>query len=31
MSYPIIVANREGSSVETLCGALGMSVSGYYA
>ncbi len=31
MSYPIIAANREVGSVETLCSALGVSVSGYYA
>lgn len=31
MSYPIIAANREVGSVETLCRALGVSVSGYYA
>lgn len=31
MSYPIIEANREVGRVETLCGALGVSVSGYYA
>ena len=31
MSYPIIEANREVSRVETLCRALGVSVSGYYA
>lgn len=30
MSYPIIEANREVGSVETLCAALGVSVSGYY-
>jgi transposase InsO family protein len=31
MSYPIIEANREVGSVERLCEALGVSVSGYYA
>jgi putative transposase len=31
MSYPIIERHREVGSVETLCGALGVSVSGYYA
>lgn len=31
MSYRIIEANREVGSVERLCGALGVSVSGYYA
>ena len=31
MSYPIIEANHAVGSVETLCGALGVSVSGYYA
>ncbi len=31
MSYQIIEANREVGSVERLCGALGVSVSGYYA
>lgn len=31
MSYQIIEANRETGSVERLCGALGVSVSGYYA
>lgn len=31
MSYPIVEANRAVGSVETLCGALGVSVSGYYA
>jgi len=31
MSYQIIAANREVGSVERLCGALGVSVSGYYA
>lgn len=30
MSYPIIEANRAVGSVETLCAALGVSVSGYY-
>jgi putative transposase len=31
MSYQIIEASREVGSVERLCGALGVSVSGYYA
>ncbi len=31
MSYSIIEVNREVGSVSTLCGALGVSVSGYYA
>jgi transposase InsO family protein len=31
MSYQIIDANRDQGTVETLCGALGVSVSGYYA
>ena len=31
MSYQIIETHREGGSVERLCGALGVSVSGYYA
>lgn len=31
MSYQIIQTNREMGSVEQLCGALGVSVSGYYA
>ena len=31
MSYQIIDANRQVGVVETLCGALGVSVSGYYA
>jgi len=31
MSYQIIENAREVGSVETLCGALGVSVSGYYA
>jgi transposase InsO family protein len=31
MSYQIIEANRATGAVETLCGALGVSVSGYYA
>jgi transposase InsO family protein len=31
MSYQIIETNREVGSVERLCGALGVSVSGYYA
>lgn len=31
MSYPLVAANRQTSSVETLCRALGVSVSGYYA
>jgi transposase InsO family protein len=31
MSYQIIAANREVGSVERLCGALGVSASGYYA
>lgn len=31
MSYEIIATNREVGSVERLCGALGVSVSGYYA
>lgn len=31
MSYQIIETQREGGVVETLCGALGVSVSGYYA
>jgi putative transposase len=31
MSYQIIETNREAGGVETLCGALGVSVSGYYA
>lgn len=31
MSYPIIETNREVGRVETLCRALGVSVSGYYA
>ena len=31
MSYGIIESNREAGVVETLCGALGVSTSGYYA
>jgi transposase InsO family protein len=31
MSYPIIETNRQVGVVETLCRALGVSVSGYYA
>lgn len=31
MSYQIIETHREVGSVETLCSALGVSVSGYYA
>jgi transposase InsO family protein len=31
VSYPIIETNREVGRVERLCGALGVSVSGYYA
>lgn len=31
MSYQIIETHREAGSVERLCGALGVSVSGYYA
>jgi len=31
MSYQIVEANRQVGSVERLCGALGVSVSGYYA
>ena len=31
MSYGIIETNREAGVVATLCGALGVSVSGYYA
>jgi transposase InsO family protein len=31
MSYQIIEASREVGSVERLCGALGVAVSGYYA
>jgi len=31
VSYQIVEANREVGGVETLCGALGVSVSGYYA
>lgn len=31
MSYQMIESNREVGTVETLCGALGVSVSGYYA
>lgn len=31
MSYQIIQTHREVGSVERLCGALGVSVSGYYA
>lgn len=31
MSYQIIATNRRAGVVETLCGALGVSVSGYYA
>lgn len=31
MSYLIIETNREVGSVERLCAALGVSVSGYYA
>jgi len=31
MSYQISEANRAAGSVATLCGALGVSVSGYYA
>lgn len=31
MSYRIIETNHETGVVETLCGALGVSVSGYYA
>lgn len=31
MSYQIMEANREAGPVETLCAALGVSVSGYYA
>ena len=31
MSYNIVQKSRQEASVETLCGALGVSVSGYYA
>jgi transposase InsO family protein len=31
MSYQIIEAHREANGVETMGGALGVSVSGYYA
>lgn len=31
MSYLIIEHNQEVGSVERLCGAFGVSVSGYYA
>jgi len=31
MSYQIIETNRQTGVVETLCGALSVSVSGYYA
>lgn len=31
MSYTIVQKSRQEASVETLCGALGVSVSGYYA
>ena len=31
MSYQIIETNRQVGVLETLCGALGVSVSGYYA
>jgi putative transposase len=31
MSYQVIETNRDVGGVETLCGALGASVSGYYA
>ena len=31
MSYQIMETNRALGSVEQLCGALGISVSGYYA
>lgn len=31
MSYQTIETNRQAGVVETLCGALGVSVSGYYA
>jgi putative transposase len=31
MSYQLIEVHREAGHVETLCGALGVSVSGYYA
>jgi transposase InsO family protein len=31
VSYQIIETNRQVGGVETLCGALGVSVSGYYA
>jgi hypothetical protein len=31
MSYQIIGANHEIGSLKRLCGALGVSVSGYYA
>jgi len=31
MSYQIIESNRQTGVVETLCSALGVSVSGYYA
>lgn len=31
MSYQIIDGNRAVGTIETLCGALGVSVSGYYA
>ncbi len=31
MSYQLIEVNRQVGVVETLCGALGVSVSGYYA
>ena len=31
MSYQIIESNRQIGRVETLCQALGVSVSGYYA
>lgn len=31
MSYSIVQTSRKAASVEILCGALGVSVSGYYA
>jgi hypothetical protein len=31
MSYQMIATHREAGSVERLCAALGVSVSGYYA
>ncbi len=31
MSYSIVQKSRQEASVEILCGALGVSVSGYYA